>query len=719
LSIIHPDITVGPPVVTISDGFTVLVTEPDGGIRTGSDKGLFFRDTRLISSYEIMINGDPWELINAAATVYYSSHSFLTNNAFVDDAGDVPAKSISLQLGRSVGAGLHEDYDLTNHCQRRVRFQLELKIESDFADIFEVRAGARSRRGRTQTYWSASAHRLVTTYVSGGFRRGLSVSSTNADSIAQYANGRLIFEIELDAGMSWHVCIAHAVNDGDEVIAAPLHCIENIGAAKSGRRLSTWVNQVTKIESSNEDLYRLFRRGVEDIAALRLPFAAGNDMNFVPAGGIPWFAALFGRDSLIASLQTLHIHPQFARGTLAALAETQALQRDDYRDAEPGKIAHELRQGELALLKKIPHTPYYGSADSTPLYLILLHDAWRWTGDLDLLSAHLETAERCLAWIDHDGDRDGDGFQEYGTRSAKGYENQGWKDSGDAVLDADGRNVQAPKALCELQGYVYDAWLRMSSIYDALGDDKKAETLRLKAAALYRAFNQTFWDEALGFYVFGLDADKRPIRTIASNAGHCLWSGIVPADRAARVVDRLMAEDMWSGWGIRTLSARHPAFNPLSYHNGSVWPHDNAIIAMGFKRYGFAAEASKVSRGLSDAASYFASHRLPELFAGVQRTATNFPVQYLGANVPQAWSAGAVFFLLSAILGLMADAPVHKLYVDPALPPWLPDITVSDLTVGAQKLSIRFWRDGDETLYKVLQGEASMVERRPARLYGA
>ena len=719
MSVIHPDITVGPPSVIISNGFTVLSTEPDGQIVEGSDKGLYFRDTRMIGSYTITVNEEPWELLNAAAVIYFGCQISLTNAAFEDEAGEVVRHTIALQVGRTVDDGLHEDFDITNHGGRGISFRLELKIRSDFADIFEVRKNSRARRGTARSDWSADDSRLVTTFANGGFRRSLITRAANATTPAAYANGALVFDIRLEAGASWHVCLVHTFRDGDAETEAPPHCIEAVAESNSAQQLDRWVKNVTKMESSNEELYRLFRRGVEDIAALRLPIGPKDDLSFVPAGGVPWFAAIFGRDSLIASLQTLHIFPEFARGTLDLLGSTQARERDDYRDAEPGRIAHERRQGELAQLGKIPHTPYFGTADATPLFLVLLHDTWRWSGDDDLLGRHLETAERCLDWIDHYGDRDGDGFQEYGTRSPDGIENQGWKDSDDSILYPDGRKVEAPKALCELQGYVYDAWVRMAVVYDALGQRHRARDLRAKAAELFDRFNRTFWDEDLGFYVLGLDADKRPIRTIASNVGHCLWSGIVPPERATRVVERLMRKDMWSGWGVRTLSADHPAYNPHSYHNGSVWPHDNAVMAMGFKRYGHNEEAARIARALSEAASYFALQRLPELYAGIKRNSMNFPVQYLGANVPQAWSAGSVFFLVSALLGLEADAPSRKLYVDPDLPPWLPDLVLRDLSVGKDKLSLRFWRDDEKTHVEVLEGDAAIVERRRGALHRA
>ena len=280
-------------------------------------------------------------------------------------------------------------------------------------------------------------------------------------------------------------------------------------------------------------------------------------------------------------------------------------------------------------------------------------------------------------------------------------------------MNPDGSLVRGPKALCELQGYVYDAWRRMAQVFAALGDPARAAALREKAARLFERFNAAFWDEAGGFYAYCLDGEKRQVLTVASNPGHCLWSGIVPPDRAARVVARLMAPDMWSGWGIRTLSAAHKSFNPYDYQLGAVWPHDNSIIALGFKRYGFAAEAARVARDISGAAGHFQGNQLPELYAGIEKDGTNFPVQYLGANVPQAWAAGSAFMLLQSMLGLAPDAPSGRLWIDPALPAWLPDVTLANLSVGTQTYALRFWRDGDGTRHEVLSGDPAMVERRP------
>ncbi|MBV9377661.1 MAG: amylo-alpha-1,6-glucosidase, partial [Alphaproteobacteria bacterium] len=306
---------------------------------------------------------------------------------------------------------------------------------------------------------------------------------------------------------------------------------------------------------------------------------------------------------------------------------------------------------------------------------------------------------------------DGDGFQEYQTRSPVGYENMSWKDSGDCVVYPDGSLVKGPKALCELQGYVHDAWVRMAEVFDALDKPDRAQALRAKAAALFDRFNEAFWDEGLGFYAYALDGEKNKVLTVASNAGHCLWSGIVPPERAKKVVERLMAPDMWTGWGIRTLSTNNPAFNPYNYQTGSVWPHDNAIIAMGFKFYGFGAEAARIAHDISVAASHFLLNQLPELYTAFERHETNFPVQYIGANVPQAWAAGSGFMLTQALLGFLPDAPRNKLYVDPSLPIWLPDLTIHDVRVGKHKLGIRFWREGEQTDFEVIRGDPKLVER--------
>jgi glycogen debranching enzyme len=704
-------VQVGPPQIAIHQGRTVLVTELDGQITSPSEKGLYFLDTRIISNWAIYANGEPWELLNGGPISYYAARIFLTNKSILTEDGPIPPRTLGLTISRSISGGMHEDLDITNNNMKPVRFQLEVAFRSDFADVFEVKSGHLVRRGQITTEWSERRQRLRTAYSNRDFHRAVTTVVARAPSKAVSPNGRLSLEVALQPNEAWHACLLYELEDGDQLFHTSRHCVGTSHKSRHSEAMSRWLKTVAKIETRNEEFYRLFHQALEDMAALRLPIEGTNHMVFIPAAGLPWFVAPFGRDSLLVSLQNILIYPEFARGALEILGSLQAKEDDPYRDAEPGKILHELRYGELAHFKLIPHTPYYGTADATPLYLITLHAAWRATGDQELLERHRQVAEGCLAWIDEYGDRDGDGFQEYQTRSPVGYENTAWKDAGDSVVYPDGSLVKGPKALCELQGYVYNAWVRMAEVFDVLGKPERATELRAKAAALFAQFNEVFWDEELGFYAYALDGDKNKVLTVASNAGHCLWSGIVPRDRAKRVVDRLMAPDMWTGWGIRTLSADNPAFNPYNYQTGSIWPHDNAIIAMGFKLYGFDAEAARVAHDVSVAASHFLFNQLPELYTACERSESNFPVQYLGANVPQAWAAGSVFMLTQALLGFLPDAPRNKLYVDPFLPAWLPDITVRDLRIGKHKLDIRFWRDGEQTAFDVLKGDPKLVER--------
>ncbi|HZC16234.1 MAG TPA: glycogen debranching N-terminal domain-containing protein [Caulobacteraceae bacterium] len=707
------EITVGPEQLVVHQGHAVLLTDRDGQMPWPTDRGLYFLDTRMISSWYVFANGVPWDLLSSAPITHFAASVFLTNRKILTEDGDIPERCLSFELGRTIGPGLHEDFDITNYGQKRVRFNLEVLIRSDFADMFEVKSGEIVRRGHINTQWSSRRAQLRAIYRNKDFHREVILRFRGVDRPPVYANGRLSFDIDLAPGASWHSCLLYGFRNGRDRFLAPRACFDGHDESRTARRADRWRDEVMKVETSNEELYRFYRQAVEDISSLRLPTSETGPRQFVPAAGVPWFVALFGRDTLMTSLQTNMSYPKFARATLIALAEWQAKERDDERDAEPGKIMHELRLGELAHFKLIPHTPYYGTADATPLYLILLHHAWLCSGDLKLIEQHMETAEGCLSWIDDHGDRDGDGFQEYQTRSTRGYENQSWKDAGEAIVYPDGTLVKGPKALCELQGYVYDAWRRMAQVFEALGKPDRAKALNEKAERLYRRFNEVFWDDTFGFYALALDGDKKKVLSVASNPGHLLWSGIVPPERAEAVVRRLMAPDMWSGWGIRTLSSDHPAYNPMSYQNGSVWPHDNGLIALGFRRYGFAAEAARIARDISGAVSFFTLHQAPELYAGVTRTPSNFPVQYLGANAPQAWAAGSCFHLIQAMLGFQPDAPAGRIYFDPDLPDWLPDITLIDLHFLGARFDVHFWRDGAETRHEVLKGDKRRIGRRP------
>jgi len=713
------EVSVGPPILTINQGGTFMVTDLNGEIAAESEQGIFAGDTRFVSYYAISANSQSWVRLTSSVTAYFAEQIALTNRAIPTEEGEITEGTLALTISRTAGEGIHEDLDVTNYSLTPARFNLEIALRSDFADLFEVKAHRFVRRGRIHTTWDDARGELRTAYTNHDFRRAVTYRLLNSTSRPHYANGRVTFEIALDPGATWHACCYYVLTEGRRSRAPIYGCYHDLGKTAIAERdqlQQQWRQQVTQVASANEDIYRFYHQSVEDLGALRLYDHDFAPDVWLPAAGVPWFVTIFGRDSLIVSLQAMIVHPGLALGALKKLAQLQATERDDERDAEPGKILHELRFGELAHFHRIPHTPYYGTADATILYLILLHETWKWQGDDALLREYRDVALRCLNWIDQYGDRDGDGFQEYQTRSPHGYENMGWKDAADAVVYPDGSQVQSPKALCELQGYVFDAWLRMAEVFAALGEPERAAALRRKAAALRERFEERFWCEDVGYYAYALDARKQPVRTIASNAGHCLWSGIASHEHAARVVERLLQPDMWSGWGIRTLSARNPAYNPFSYQLGSVWPHDNGIISLGFARYGFAAEAARVARDISRAASCFESYRLPELYAGIERqqsTMASFPVQYLGANVPQAWAAGSIFHLLRALLGLHADAPQRQLSVHPDLPHWLPDITLRGLRIGQASVSLRFWREGERTRWEVQDqhGDLTIVEQ--------
>jgi glycogen debranching enzyme len=702
-------LSVGPPVLTINQDRTFMVTDLNGEISEESEQGIFAEDTRFISHYRVLANNTPWTRLTSSAVEYNAARIYLTNQHFATERGDVPAGTLALAINRAaLRYGITERLDVHNYSLAPVRFSLGLELRGDFADLFEVKAHALVQRiDLTSTVDAANGHGMLT-YTNGDFQRTVEIVTIKSDSPLNFVNGRWTYLVELEPGAEWHA--THLINllgeaESRRIVDARRRMIAE-GTPFTERDLEVlqdqWRAYATALTSTNADVEFAYRQSVEDMGALRLHgFDLGPDL-WIPAAGVPWFVTLFGRDTLVVSLQNMIVDSGFARGALAALAHYQATERDDWRDAQPGKIHHELRLGELSHFGKIPFTPYYGTWDATTLYLIVLHEAWKWTGDDSLLRDHRDTALRCLEWIDQYGDLDGDGFQEYKTFSSKGFENMGWKDAFDGVVYPDGSQVKQPKALCELQGYVFDAWLRMAEVFDELGETDRAANLRRKAAELQKRFEAEFWVEDLGFYAFGLDPEKKPIKTLTSNPGQLLWSGIAAPERAARVVKRFFEPDMWSGWGIRTLSSKNPAYNPFSYQNGSVWPHDNGIIAMGMKRYGFAGEAARVAHDVIDAASYFVSYRLPELYSGVPRDFLTFPVQYAQANVPQAWAASSIFHFVQAMLGIHADAPRGQLNVDPTLPDWLPGLTLQGVKVGPDRIDLRVWREGDQTRWEVL-----------------
>jgi glycogen debranching enzyme len=693
--------------ITINDGATFLVTDSLGWIDDDLAQGFFVNDTRLISYYEVSINRDRLLLLASSAINHHSALYQFTNPTLRTINGTVPQGRLMVSLRRNIADGMQEEIDITNHHSEQVECQLMLAIRSDFADIFEVKAKQILTRGETETTWAEGA--LTTEYRNGSFYRSLRIQPERSSSQPRYANGRLFFDVALDPGATWHTnihffALMNVDCDLDQVCVIPVK-------TEAKQASEDFLAQATKLRSSNAEIAEYYQQALVDLSALRIKVEDNGQQFWMPAAGIPWFVAVFGRDSVTVSLQTMAVYPEFARGTLVKLAQLQATEIDDWRDAQPGKMLHELRQDELTQLRQLPYTPYYGTVDTTILWIITLAEMYRWSGDTTILTECRIAFERSLAWIDKFGDFDRDGFVEYQTRSPVGLRNQGWKDSGDSIVYPDGTQVEPPIALCEVQGYVYDAWKRAAEIYEVWGEPEPAKVLRQKADALYQRFNDRFWMEDAGFYCLGLDSRKEQIQSIASNPGQLLWSGIVPQERAARMVQRLFQPDLWCGWGIRTLSSLNCAYNPISYQLGSVWPHDNAIVAMGLKRYGYPTEAAQIAEGIFAAASYFEAGRMPELFGGTERQPNGFPVPYPDANIPQAWAAGSILLLVRTLLGLEANAPQRQLTVCPVLPAWLPDVELTNLRVGDSTVALRFWREEDQTRWKVtnLKGDLNIV----------
>ena len=580
-------VTVGPSTLTINHDRQFLVCQPDATMSVQDDVGFYSLDTRFVSGYAVTINGRRPILLDAIAVNHFAArHEFMTPELPLGPSFGgareevIPERSIGFRLERNILEGVHEDYDLVNYAPRPVRVVLEVGIESDFADIFDVRNRSLVRRGDLQSTWRPRAGVLKVVYHNRSFRRGLLVKVERSDSRPEFANGRIVFVAELPPKTRWHTCILWLPVLAERS-ARVLSCGGDGGggARMPARRLPP----VELVSPEHATLPAIWRQAASDMEALRMEDTTRRNV-FVPAAGIPWFVTLFGRDSLIVSIESISGFPEFALGALQNLARVQATSDDPEQDKEPGKSPHEIRSGELATLGLLPFAPYFGTHDATPLFLIVLSYAYQWSGDVGLLKRYRRSAEAALAWLQRSGDRDGDGFQEYLCRSSHGIANQGWKDSWDAIQHADGSIPRGPIALCELQGYAFDATLRMAEIYDLLGEPERGESLRGEARRLYDRFNEDFWWEAQGTYYLGLDGDKRPIETVASNAGHCLASGIAPPDRARQVVDRLMAPDMWSGWRphpFQRASRLQPLLLPLRIDLAPRLRHDRGRVSAG------------------------------------------------------------------------------------------------------------------------------------------
>ena len=668
--------------------------------------GLYYKDTRFLSDYLLTVNGRRPLLLSTSADRAYASHVDLANQDLVTVDGAIQAiqGTVSIHRTRLIKSRLYERIRVKNYNATPVELTVGLRFGSDFADIFEVRGLKRAQRGKFALP-KAGREGAVLAYAGqdGVFREtriDFGVPATTAE----------VHEQQVHA--SWRLRLAPY-----ETVVIPLTVEARVGGAVPApqsfdeadhelrRSYEEWERSCTRIWTDNQLYNSVLARALRDLRALLTPTPHGN----VVAAGIPWFVAPFGRDALLTCHQTLMLNPDLTRTTLEVLAGFQADAVDRFRDAEPGKILHELRQGELAGAGIIPHSPYYGSVDATPLWLLLLGTYYRWTDDLAFCRKLLPHVERALEWVDTYGDVDGDGFLEYETHSPRGLTNQGWKDSHDSVLHRDGKPAEAPIALAEVQAYTYLAKLRIADVYEALGHADRALVLRDQAGTLRARFNERFWVEEEQYYAEALDREKRPVASITSNPAHGLYCGIIDAERAALMARRLLAPDMFSGWGIRTLSKSSVAYNPMSYHNGSVWPHDNAFIGAGLKRYGHLEATNRLATAMFDMAVSADDMRLPELFCGFTRRPPERPVAYPVASSPQAWASGAQFLLLQSMLGISAMAPQNTLTVNqPLLPPWLQTVELHNLRVGNSTISIVFRRDGEITGFSLLEKQGTV-----------
>jgi glycogen debranching enzyme len=693
--------------LAVKEGETFLYTDLEGNLDHGGDYGLglFFRDTRYLSHFTMTISGRDPVLLSSSAERAYMSHVDLTNpDLHEGDDVAVPQQTLNIRRIRAVDERLFERVRVKNYNATPVVLDVEFSFGADYADIFEVRGMADEARPRPDA--PSIDGRCVTFSSLGrdGLRRSTVIEFSSEPDEARL-DGDIVhttFRLRLGPYQTRLVGMTLDVILDDE----PRPTTEfDVAVHELRRSYEDWERASTQLVTDNEQFNELLDRSLRDLRAL---YTATPD-GAVLAAGIPWYVTIFGRDCLIASHQILSINPDPAREALRLLAARQGTEIDDWRDEEPGKILHEIRQGELARAGIVPHTPYYGSVDSTPLFLIVLAQYFRWTGDADFARSLLPNIDAALRWIDEYGDVDGDGFVEYRSRSARGIRNQGWKDSHDAIVHADGSLAEPPIALSEVQGYVYLAKSRIADVYLALGDERRASRLLAEAEQLRRRFNELFWMEDERYFAAALDADKRQVGTIMSNPGHGLYCGIVDDDKADFLAKRLLAPDMFSGWGIRTMSKSAAAYNPMSYHNGSVWPHDNALIAAGLKRYGFVRSTNRVATALFDAAIQADYLRLPELFCGFTRRTPNRPVSYPVACSPQAWAAGSPFLMLQAMLGVSARAHENLLTVNkPHLPTWLNTVEMRNLSIGSSRISLVFRREGEITSFSLLNREGDV-----------
>lgn len=676
-------------VLKHGDTFAVFNHLGDFGKTGHREFGLFHQDTRFLSRLTMQLGEEPLLLLNSAVRKDNVLLTVDLTNPDIERTGELAIPSGILHVYRSQvlwDASCHGRVRIHNYGRETVRFPVQLAFEADYADIFEVRGEIRDRRGYLQPV-RVENDVLVFSYegLDGRDRRTLIRFSPNPDSLSDL---QAQYDVELapQAAVELEWTIECEVSNGDGG-AAQVHSdgladesIDYDGATdRATHALRSMRESEPQLSTSNQQFDGWLDRSLADLRMLRSETPHGP----YPYAGVPWFSTPFGRDGILTAFQCLWFAPDIARGVLGYLAATQAERENKERDAEPGKILHETRSGEMATLGEVPFDRYYGSVDVTPLFIMLAGAYYERTGDQAFVQSLWPHIERALHWIEEYGDVDDDGFVEYERHSDDGLIHQGWKDSNDSIFHEDGSPADGPIALCEVQGYVYAAKMGAARLADVLGQSERAGILRRQADQLASQFEEAFWSEDLSTYALALDGDKRPCRIRTSNAGHCLFAGIANDAHADRVAETLLSEASYTGWGLRTVASTEARYNPISYHNGSIWPHDNAIVAAGLGRYGHREAAAKIMAGLFDASQYLDLHRLPELFCGFSRRADEGPTLYPQACVPQAWAAATPLMCLKACLGLEVNGAECQIrFHDPFLPPFLDQIQINDLQVG-------------------------------------
>ena len=691
--------------------WTVLLCHPDGAVGCDEGCGLFHHDCRVLSRHRLTINGSEPEWVSSD-TVEADRWGASVRSAWGGghaDGPELPQDATEVRIRRRVGGGMVERIEVLNHGMTPREVQVAIDLEADFADVLEVATDRRQQTGERRATAGSDGVELRYRASRGGHstERGLRVCSIDGGlELVPGDDGgscRATATVALEPRGTWSATLAfEPLVDGT---------FREIGTDTASER-DAWRRRRMRLGSSSPTLTRAWALAADDLYALRnRELESGDAGAWVVNAGVPVFTGLFGRDVLTTGWQAAMVGPQLMRGALEVTAGLQATRDDPWRDSEPGKLIHELRKGPLADLHLTAQSAYYGTQTTSALFPLVMTEHWHWTGDSDLLRRHRPTAERALEWAKRDGDLDGDGFLEYRQRSPVGIKNQGWKDSDEAIRYPDGGQVPNPIATVEEQAFHYLALVRMAEICVVLEDDEAADTYLARARRLRDAWHAAYWMPDEGFYAMALDPEKRPVRSIGSNAGHALATGIVPSQHATLVADRLMAGDLFSGWGIRTLTNEHPAYNPWAYHLGTVWPVENATFALGFKRYGLDGHADRLVRALLEATARLPGMRLPELIGGQSRDEVPFPIAYPQANCPQAWSASATVQLAQIMLGLYPFAPLRLLaLVRPRLPAGIEDVTLHHLRVGDATVSLRFRRRPDGSAsHEVLSRRGTLI----------